>query len=290
MKIVSYNIQYGLGQDARYDLKRIADEVRAADIIALQEVDRYWSRSGNLDQPAILAKELPEHYWVFAANCDMHPNWQAPVKGQPVDNRRRQFGTMILSKSPILSTRNFPLVKFGAIHQHSIQQGALEAVINTKAGAVRFYSIHLSHLASTTRVPQIKQILDIHHRAYSEGGSWCGTHPEPNSGWLEGGEPPMPRQAMLLGDFNCDYKSPEYDMLIGSKAEKYGRLHQRDGFMDAWVVAGHLEEQGCTHAENGYRIDHCFISPELAPYIKRCDVDLQATGSDHLPLWIETAL
>ena len=40
MKITSYNIQYGKGKDGRFDLARIADAVRDADIIGLQEVTR----------------------------------------------------------------------------------------------------------------------------------------------------------------------------------------------------------------------------------------------------------
>ena len=59
MKIVTYNIQYGLGKDNRYDLARIAGEVAGADIIALQEVERHWQRSGCVDAPAVLAAQLP---------------------------------------------------------------------------------------------------------------------------------------------------------------------------------------------------------------------------------------
>ncbi|EFG9941411.1 EEP domain-containing protein, partial [Escherichia coli] len=33
MKIVSYNIQYGVGLDGRYDIARIVDVVRDADVI-----------------------------------------------------------------------------------------------------------------------------------------------------------------------------------------------------------------------------------------------------------------
>jgi endonuclease/exonuclease/phosphatase family metal-dependent hydrolase len=43
MKIVTYNIQFGLGKDARFDLQRVADEVSDADIIALQEVERVFT-------------------------------------------------------------------------------------------------------------------------------------------------------------------------------------------------------------------------------------------------------
>ncbi len=38
MNFVTYNIQFGLGKDGRFDLERIAGEVDGADVIALQEV------------------------------------------------------------------------------------------------------------------------------------------------------------------------------------------------------------------------------------------------------------
>jgi endonuclease/exonuclease/phosphatase family metal-dependent hydrolase len=71
MKFVTYNIQYGLGKDNRYDLARIAREVENADVICLQEVERHWQRSGCVDAPAVLASHLPEHHWVYGANLDM---------------------------------------------------------------------------------------------------------------------------------------------------------------------------------------------------------------------------
>jgi endonuclease/exonuclease/phosphatase family metal-dependent hydrolase len=49
MKIVTCIIQFGLGKDNRHDLARVASEVKDADIIALQEVDRHWQRSGCVD-------------------------------------------------------------------------------------------------------------------------------------------------------------------------------------------------------------------------------------------------
>lgn len=66
MKLVSYNIQYGLGREGRYDLARVADEVRGADLVALQEVDRYWQRSRCVDAPAVLGSHLSEYHWVSA--------------------------------------------------------------------------------------------------------------------------------------------------------------------------------------------------------------------------------
>ena len=41
IKIVTYNIQFGQGRDGKVDLGRIIDSVKGADLIALQEVDRF---------------------------------------------------------------------------------------------------------------------------------------------------------------------------------------------------------------------------------------------------------
>ena len=57
MKFVSYNIQYGLGRDGKFDVGRAAETVRGADVIALQEVERFWKRSGMTDQPEELADQ-----------------------------------------------------------------------------------------------------------------------------------------------------------------------------------------------------------------------------------------
>jgi endonuclease/exonuclease/phosphatase family metal-dependent hydrolase len=284
MKFVTYNIQYGLGKDNRYDLARIAREVENADVIALQEVERHWQRSGCVDASAVLGSHLPEHHWVYGANLDMDASYRDPA-GRLV-NRRRQFGTMILSRLPIISSRNHLLPKYGTLAQHSIQQGALEAVIMTeRAGPIRVYSVHLSHLSAVTRMPQVDTLLDIHARAPAEGGAWCGGHPDPAAGWTEGEMPPMPADAMLLGDFNFEWSSPEYDRIVGPLSASHGRLNRLTGFVDAWVAAGHGEGDGAT-IDGGRRIDFCFVSPALAPRVRSCRIDVDAVGSDHQPVWV----
>lgn len=286
MKCVSYNIQYGLGADGVYDLARIATEVAEADIIALQEVDRFWARSGMVDSPAILSEHLLEHHWVYGPNLDMDASFH---DGTRVIHRRKQFGTMILSRWPILSSRNFPLPKWGDRQHHSIQQGLLEAVIDTPLGPVRVYSVHLSHLCPATRLPQVARILEILREAPFEGGAWCGGHPNPASGWVEEDAPPMPEATILMGDMNFAPGMPEYDQMIGPKAPGYGRLTHRRGLLDAWVLAGHAENDGATHPKANTRIDHCFVSACLAKAVSEAWIDDQAKGSDHWPVWVRFA-
>ena len=286
MKIVSYNIQYGLGADGQYDLQRIADEIETADIIALQEVERFWQRSGMVDEPQRLSEMLPDHHWVFGANLDIDASYRD--QGRLV-HRRRQFGTMVMSRYPITSCRNFPLPKFGTLTQHSIQQGLLEAVIDTGDQSLRVYSVHLSHLCAETRIPQVEAMLGIISKAPLEGGAWCGGHPDPEAGWTEGVMPSMPLDVIVMGDMNFNPTSDEYTLMTGPLTEHYGRLNNRCGLVDAWVAAGHSESEGVTYP-NGERIDHCFVSASLVHRIRAASVDTNATGSDHWPLWVETGL
>jgi endonuclease/exonuclease/phosphatase family metal-dependent hydrolase len=284
MKLISYNIQYGLGKDGRYDLARIAGEIEGGDAIALQEVERFWQRSGERDDVAELARHLPAFHWVYGANLDMDASYP-DGDGFPV-HRRRQFGTMILSRTPIISSRNFPLPKFGTLVQHSIQQGALEAVIRSDRGTpLRLYSTHLSHLSPATRLPQVDALLAIDRRAPSEGGAWCGGHPNAAAGWTEGEMPPMPREAVLMGDFNFSPDAEEYRRIVGPDSDGYGRLNNLEGFVDSWVAAGHAEHEGATCG--GRRIDYIFVAAALRDRIKAAWIDERAQGSDHQPIGIE---
>ena len=281
MKLLSYNIHYGLGKDDRYDLARIAAEIRDADIIALQEVERFWQRSGVVDQVTEIARLLPDFHWVYGANLNLDASYPGE-DGRPVQ-RRRQFGNMILSRLPIISTRNHLLPKFGAVNMQTIQRGALETVIDLPAiGPVRIYSTHLCHLTADTRLPQVECLLDVHQKAPGEGGAWSGGHTESESGWTEGTMPPMPEQAILMGDFNFEPTDPEYERFVGPWSERFGRMVPLTGFVDSWVAAGHDEREG--KSCEGIRIDYIFLSSALAPHIEHAWIDSEAEGSDHQPI------
>jgi endonuclease/exonuclease/phosphatase family metal-dependent hydrolase len=106
----------------------------------------------------------------------------------------------------------------------------------------------------------------------------------------------MPREALVLGDFNLTPDWPEYAAMVGPMDPDVGRLSYADGFVDAWVAAGHGEHDGVTYkaAPNRWprdlRIDYCFVSAGLASRIRRAWIDSAAIASDHQPVWTDLDL
>ena len=107
MKIVTYNIHYAIGKDDRYDLARIAATLEGADIIALQEVERFYDSPQSPSQPEDIAELFPDHYRIFDASFDVDCS-ERRADGS-ILNRRRQHGQMLLSRWPIISKRYFAL-------------------------------------------------------------------------------------------------------------------------------------------------------------------------------------
>jgi len=288
MRFVSYNIQYGTGKDGRIDLRRIAGEIGDADVVALQEVERHNSTTGMVDQAAELASLFPDHYWVYGAGVDLDAS-ERDADGRLV-NRRRQFGNMLLSRTPILSSRNHLLPKYGMVDQLALQRSALEGVIDAGLGPMRIYSIHLGHASPPERRRQIEVLMTILREAPSQGDAWSGRLAKAH--WTnDGPEPAMPGSAMFLGDFNLEPDSPEYEMLVGEEDPEYGRLNRLDGLIDCWIASGHETDASdgitCDDDGRGMRIDYCFLTPDLADRVTAMRVGIDAQGSDHQPLYID---
>lgn len=150
VKVMSYNIHHAEGVDMILDLERIAKVIEdsEAEIIGLQEVDKHWSERSQLeDQAKWLAERLDMHY-TYAANLDLDP----VNPGEP----RRQYGTAVLSKHPIIQAANDPLTKIG----NTEQRGLSETVINVRGHHLNFFNTHLA-LTAAERTIQIQEIIDI---------------------------------------------------------------------------------------------------------------------------------
>jgi endonuclease/exonuclease/phosphatase family metal-dependent hydrolase len=287
MKLVTYNIHYGVGWDGVEDLERIANAVRGADVIALQEVERNYGASGPADQPAALEALLPDYYWVYGPAFDVDAS-ERGADGRVV-NRRCQHGVMLMSKWPILSCRPLVLPKVAYGDRFNMFVGALEGVIESPLGPSRVYGLHLGYLEAEERLRQLDYLLAFVRVAPSQGGAWCGPAAMGERDWSAGRPPPpMPENAVLLGDFNMVPDSCEYALV--TDAQEAGA----PGFVDAWVAAGKGEEPGHswvypTDQREGpdRRIDYCFLCPALAERVRDCWVDTAAKGSDHQPVWVE---
>jgi endonuclease/exonuclease/phosphatase family metal-dependent hydrolase len=299
IRIVTYNIQYGTGLDGRFDLDRIVEVIRDADIVGLQEVEVGWDRSGNHDIPAMLAQKMPEHYVAWGPNIDVIKN-EGGRLARPCAPRR-QFGNMILSRFPIVSTRNHLLPRYGAASLLDMQRGALEATIATPGGHLRIYCTHLCHLSENQRRRQLECVLRIIDEAPFQGPPLSGSHPRDQSWSGEPQLPPVPTEAIVLGDFNCTPDSASYALLAGEGSARHGRLTQLGRFVDAWEVARerHGVPDGATidgatrYVENppragkGRRVDFCFLPVGFADRVRVAKVVPEAVGSDHLPLIVE---
>lgn len=293
MKFVSYNIQYGFGADGRYDLARIARAVADADVIALQEVERHWKRSNDDDQPAILSRLLPDHHFVYGPALDMDASTR-DADGRLV-NRRRQFGTMLLSRLPIVWSRLHLLPMRRVVNPLNTQNPALECMIRTPWGAVRMFSLHLAHIGAEERLEQIDFLLERHRRVPSEGGPWSGTDDEPHRDWTNGDpEPEAPVAAIWMGDFNSEPDSPEYRRITGSTPYHPSAAYF-DGFVDAAIAAG--GDASHTHVKRRTdgslqkrRLDYCFVGGMLAPRVRSLRVDPDEPASDHFPVWVDIDL
>ncbi len=286
MKCVTYNIQYGKGRDNRVDLSRIADEISGADLIALQEVDRFWPRTGNIDQMQYFRGRFNDYYCVYGAGVDLH------VPGsKPEDSQRRQFGNLILSRYPLETFRHHLLPKHGSIGPLSLQRSAIEATIIINGFPVRIYSVHLTHLSAATRLPQVDRILEIHRQAVHEGHAVGGNLS--GMDWESGvSNQSVAEHAILFGDFNFQPDSEEYLKMVGPISDYGGHITSPCGFVDAWRQCGNDKFEGPTSEVNDIpaRLDYAFVSSAIRHRVTECQVDDSATGSDHLPVWVDLEL
>ncbi len=283
MKLTSFNIQYGFGADGIYSLNRIADTIRDRDLIAVQEVDRHWSRTNHDDQPAILTALLPDHHMVYAPAFDMAlPNDRT---------KRRQFGPLILSRWPILWSRTWPLPKRRMLDPINTQTAALEAVIAHPSGPIKLINIHLAHVGVEERLDQIAFLKQVLGNPATEGGPWSGTDDEPQRNWTEGEtEPPNPTRAIWAGDFNMEPGSAEYRALLGQTPYHPGARYA-DGLIDPAAGLGlHTHVKEIAGETRRRQLDHIFLTPDLAPMITKVWADTTNSGSDHVPLHLDLAL
>jgi endonuclease/exonuclease/phosphatase family metal-dependent hydrolase len=287
-RIVTYNIQYSRGKDGVHDLARIADTIRGADIVGLQEVTRHLPPNPDVDQPAELAALLPDRYWVYGGPADL----DASIRHADgtVTNRRAQFGNMLLSRWPIVSMRLELLPRIRTHDQPAFQRGALEAVIEHPDGPLRIYVVHLDHLLERQRVAEVGHLLDFAYAAPRHGTAATGP-----GRWMRApGD--VPHEFLVIGDHNMLPGSPAYLRMTGEPDYYYGDVMTSDRLVDSWRLVGRDIDDGVTWWDestgwaHGTRLDYVFVTPGLAGHVVAAGVDEDAIGSDHQPVWVDLDL
>jgi endonuclease/exonuclease/phosphatase family metal-dependent hydrolase len=283
MKFASFNVQYGIGLDGKFDPARIIEAVRQADIVALQEVTRNFDRNGNSDLPEVFASLTPDRYHAFEAGA------VTDAGSAMVDGRMRmqftEFGNMILSRFPILSIRNILLPRTRSYDKLNIQRSALECLIAAPGGALRVYSVHLDHRNPAERIAQIAFLKERLANYGGEGGAVTGGS--------EFGFPELPHtdDYVVMGDFNMMPEQPEYLAMAGPKDLYYGRTASAAFPIDALDQLGRRKEGDFTWEEPAkpdirQYLDYVFVSGTLVRRLRDGWVDTACIASDHKPVWV----
>lgn len=288
MRLVNWNIQWGRGVDGRVSLARIAAEARRVgdfDVLCLQEVTRGFHLGGtggglaggpSADQFAELAALLPGFTVIDAIGSDLAPT----RAGAP----RRQFGNAIATRLPVGRVNRHSLPWPADPAAPSMPRVALEAVIDTDAGAIRFITTHLEFYSEIQRLAQVDALRRIHAQA-------CGHAVRPAP--AERSNSPFagtacPVDAIVCGDFNSAFDAPAYRAMLAPIADA-------PPFVDAWQVAHPKELRAPTVGlydheqwpDGPSTYDFVFVTGRLAPRIARCEVDSGSAASDHQPVLLE---
>lgn len=274
MKLVTWNIQWGLGCDGKVDLKRIVDTARSlcdADVFCFQEISRgFPTQDGGQDQPAVLSDLLPDYRPIFRPAVEM------------IDSKGnlQVFGNMILSRLPVRQITSH-MLPWPADEVRSMQRQALEAIIASESGPVRVTTCHLEFHSLAQRAAQVGRLRELHEEGTKRGHL---AFRDISSGPYRTIEAPV--GAIVCGDFNLTPEEATY-------AQMQKPLSQGvPPFVDAWAVRNpgvpHAPTAGVGDAEQWPQGPHCrdfiFVSEDLAPRIADIRVDVETTASDHQPI------
>lgn len=153
IKLISYNIRYRSGEDLQRLIAFLRNdkEIGAADIVALQEVDRNKKRTRNVNTARLIAEELSLNY-AWAARPPV------AIKDKKKKQREEETGVAIYSPYPMSEVERIPLPYTGPGGRRAI---AIGATIRIGEHLVRAYSVHAdSRIPRERKMEQLQTVLD----------------------------------------------------------------------------------------------------------------------------------
>jgi endonuclease/exonuclease/phosphatase family metal-dependent hydrolase len=148
VRLVTFNTHHGVGEDSRHDLVRLAKLLHGvdADVICLQEVDRYFGdRSEDVDQALLLSRAL-----------DMQLAWGPAIDETREDGTPRQYGNALLSRVPILVSDVHRLPGGGE------PRSALRTMLELDGGTLWVTATHLTTRSVQERGEQVAMLAGLH--------------------------------------------------------------------------------------------------------------------------------
>jgi endonuclease/exonuclease/phosphatase family metal-dependent hydrolase len=250
VRLVTFNVHHGVGDDGRHDLPRLARLLAdaEADLICLQEVDRHFGpRSEGVDQAELLSRGL-----------DMALAWGPAIDepgGGGSDGDRRQYGNALLSRLPLLATDVHPLPGGGE------PRSALRSRVGLPGGALWVTTTHLSSGSAADRAAQAAAVAELHAGAAEPG--------------------------VLVGDLNADAGAPELASLRARLSDAWEQAAARS---DQTGRFSRVRDAGLTHPARRprVRIDQVWVTTGVA--VTDARVLDGAGTSDHHPLLVDLAV
>jgi endonuclease/exonuclease/phosphatase family metal-dependent hydrolase len=140
IKVLSYNIHYGVGMDSKKDLKRIAEVINRLDpdIVGLQEVSDS-AMTATIGQ-------LTDMKSVFGASTEIEPPNLYHLLGIPVPEAQLFYGDAILSKHPFSYLGNLSIPSASSSRYEAM---GIDVDLSEKYGVgimFRFITTHFDYL------------------------------------------------------------------------------------------------------------------------------------------------
>ncbi|MFC7469277.1 MULTISPECIES: endonuclease/exonuclease/phosphatase family protein [Streptomyces] len=189
LRVATYNIHAGAGEDEVFDLDRQVRALRSldADVIGLQEVDVHW---GERSQWRDLARELAHRLGKHVAFAPIYSLDPEPAASGPTPPRR-EFGVAVLSRHPVLRVRNHEITRLSTQGENPLPEpapGFLQATVAVRGLPLDVYATHLDYRPDpAVRAAQVADMLRVMDRPCP---GRCPAH-------------------LLLGDFNARPDAPE---------------------------------------------------------------------------------